>query len=204
MPYLPENLDNRFNFYLNYLPYIEPIGFWGGLIVGITLLIYAVTRATLKLSKLSKNSRFLELNYRCTNLLQADQNSIYKPCMMKLIKSNEKSNVIQSNNGLESDDLYAELQLGLTKQSSNMSSKRGSFALELEPALESTADSNSCGEGHESYIASTTLSRNSSTLSHYPGNIKCGVDVLKTDTSNSHTADQDENLADEKAEKGKI
>lgn len=187
MPKLPKNLNNRFSFYLNYLPYIEPLGFWGGLVAGITLLIYAVTRATLKMSLLAKNSHLLELNYGRDNLLQVNQNGVYKPCEMKLITSNEKSNTILGNSGHEMDNVYTELQPDLNKLPNNVRSKIGSFSVELEPALDTSTDSSSCDEGHESDTATLTLSRNSSSPCCQSNNIRC-VEALKRGRSNSNTA----------------
>ncbi|XP_065358409.1 scavenger receptor class B member 1 isoform X1 [Calliphora vicina] len=197
LPKLPDSLDNKFNFYINYLPYIEPIGFWGGLLAGLSLLIYAITRATLKMSSLAKNSHLLELNYGRANLLQINQNGVYKPCELKLLEKNEKSNIILSNSGHESSDLYTELQPTLSKLPNNIRAKRGSFALELEPALESSTDSSSCDEGNDSDTATLTLSRNSSSSCCHGNNNYC-VNELKTDSSNSNTTtDEDDDDDDE-------
>lgn len=196
MPKLPDSLNNKFSFYLNYLPYIEPLGFWGGLISGLTLLIYAVTRATLKMSSLAKNSNLLELNYGRANLLQVNQNGVYKPCEMKLIESNEKTgNNIIKNTSMDTEQLYTELP-------SDLKGKRGSFALELEPALENSSDSNSsCDEGNESDTATLTLSRNSSS-SCCQSNSNCCMQAVKTDSTNSNTssAEEDSDDNDDEAE----
>ncbi|KAM7351909.1 scavenger receptor class B member 1 isoform 2-T2 [Cochliomyia hominivorax] len=192
MPKLPESLNNKFSFYLNYLPYIEPIGFWGGLLAGLTLLIYAVTRATLKMSSLAKNSNLLELNYGRANLLQVQQNGVYKPCEMKLIESNEKSgNTIIKNKAMDIPDLYNELK------PLKGSEKRDSFALELEPSLENSSDSScSSDEGNESDTATLTLSRNSS-ASCCQGNSNCCMDDLKTDNSSNSNTTTDEEQEDD-------
>ncbi|XP_046808270.1 scavenger receptor class B member 1 isoform X2 [Lucilia cuprina] len=203
MPKLPESLDNRFNFYLNYLPYIEPLGFWGGLLAGLTLLIYAITRATLKMSSLAKKSHLLELNYGRANLIQANQNGVYKPCELKLLEKNEKSNIILSNAN-ETSNLYTELQPTYKKQPNNLHAKRGSFALELEPALGSSSDSSSCDEGNDSDTATLTLSRNSSS-SCCQGNNNCCVDELKTDnSSNSNTTSDEDDDNDDVEEQQQI
>lgn len=181
MPKLPESLDNRFNFYLNYLPYIEPIGFWGCLLSGITLLVYAVTRATLKMSNLAKSSHFLELNYRRTSLLHSNRNGVYQPCMVKLINANEKSNTVLSNTGHESDDMYTELQPTRSNLPADLRSKRGSFALELEPAIESSTDSSSCDESNDSDTAILTSSQNSCTSGCHD-NTDCCTEELKADS----------------------
>lgn len=183
MPKLPENLNNKFSFYLNYLPYIDPIGFWGGLIAGLGLLVYAVTSATLRMSSLAKTSQRMEVNYGRTNLLQTN-NGVYKPCEMKLITTNEKENIILRNSSHESDNIYTELN-------PNTKLKRGSFALELEPALESSTDTSSSDEGNESDTATLTLSRDSSS-SCCNGINNCGIVDFKTDSLNSNsTTDED-------------
>ena len=183
MPKLPENLDNRFNFYLNYLPYIDPIGFWGGLLAGLGLLIYAITSATLRMSSLAKAPHRVEVNYGRTNLLQTN-NGVYKPCEMKLITTNEKPNIILRNSGHEADNIYRELH-------PNTRTKRGSFALELEPALESSTDTSSNDEGNESDTATLSLSRDSSSSCCHGIN-NCYIDELKADSSNlNSTTDED-------------
>lgn len=183
MPKLPKNLDNRFNFYLNYLPYIDPIGFWGGLLAGVGLLIYAITSATLRMSSLTKTPHRMEANYGRPNLLQTN-NGVYKPCEMKLITTNEKPNVILRNSGHEADNIYTELH-------PTTRTKRGSFALELEPALESSIDTSSSDEGNESDTATLSLSRDSSSSCCHAIN-NCCIDEFKADSSNSNsTADED-------------
>lgn len=151
-------MDTRFNFYLNILPYIEPLGFWGGLIFGLVLLVYAVTRATLRLTK---NGKSLDGNYAKANILQVATNAVYNPCEMKLLHSDEKANIILRNEGHDSDNLYTELRPNSQQQQQLSSKRASSYALELEPVLSNT-DSSSCDEGNDSDTATLTLSRNSS------------------------------------------
>lgn len=181
---LPEDLDSRFNFYLNILPYIEPIGFWGGLIFGLALLIYAVVRATMRLTSLTSNTQTLEVNYGKANILQVCSNGVYNPCEMKLLHSNEKSAMILCNSGHESDELYTELTPTLKQHA-----KRGSYALEMEPALSNT-DTCSSDDGNDSDTATLTLSRNSSSSC-------CDLDN-KNRKFNSSCSTDDEEDKDEK------
>ncbi|CAD7085799.1 unnamed protein product [Hermetia illucens] len=86
---LPKPLESRFNLYLNILPYIEPVGFWGGLVVGALCLIFAIVQAVVKLPQFlsssqkqySNNSRFEKSTFR---------SSIYQPCEMKLMEAKDK------------------------------------------------------------------------------------------------------------------
>nr|XP_013100075.1 unnamed protein product [Stomoxys calcitrans] len=155
LPELPEQLDSKFNFYLNILPYVEIFGFWGALVSGFALLLYAVTRATLRLTTMTRNGQ-LELSYGKANLLQVASSGVYKPCEMTLLHTNEKPSVILCNNGHETNDLYTELK-PMQKQ---LEIKRDSFALDMEPGL-SSSEASSGDEDNESQTATLTLSRNS-------------------------------------------
>lgn len=181
-------MDTRFNFYLNILPYIEPLGFSGGLIFGLVLLVYAVTRATLRLTK---NGKSLDGNYAKANILQVATNAVYNPCEMKLMHSDEKANIILRNEGHDSDNLYTELRPNSQQQLQQLSSKRASsYALELEPVLSNT-DSSSCDEGNDSDTATLTLSRNSSPSCSDDG--EANTDSLNSKSLGSD--DDDENVS---------
>uniref|UniRef100_A0A1I8N7B3 CD36 family protein n=1 Tax=Musca domestica TaxID=7370 RepID=A0A1I8N7B3_MUSDO len=196
LPELPDSLDSRFNFYLNILPYIEPLGFWSGIIVGLALLVYAVTRATMRLTTLSKKGQTLEVNYARANILQVAANGVYNPCEMKLLHANEKNNMILRNDGHESDDLYAELQTPINQnqqqQQSSKIKQRSSFALELEPAISNTdtSSSSSSDEGNESDTATLTLSRNSTPSCSDDG--ETNNDSLISKSFNSDDDDDDD------------
>lgn len=180
-------MDTRFNFYLNILPYIEPLGFWGGLIFGLALLVYAVTRATLRLTK---NGKGLDVNYAKANILQVATNAVYNPCEVKLLHSDEKANIILRNEGHDSDDLYSELRSN-SQQPQQLSSKRdSSYALDLEPVLSNT-DSSSCDECNDSDTATLTLSRNSSPSCSDDG--EANTDSLNSKSLGSD--DDDENVS---------
>ncbi|XP_075149222.1 scavenger receptor class B member 1 isoform X2 [Haematobia irritans] len=160
LPELPEQLDSRFNFYLNILPHLEVFGFWGALVSGFALLVYAITRATLRLTTMARNGQNVDMCYGKANLLQVATNGVYNPCEMKLLHSNEKSNpkIILSNKCHEADDLYTELK----PTHRQLEIKRDSYALEMEPAISSGSESSSGEEDNESETATFTLSRNSS------------------------------------------
>lgn len=180
-------MDTRFNFYLNILPYIEPLGFWGGLIFGLVLLVYAVTRATLRLTK---NGKSLDGNYAKANILQVATNAVYNPCEMKLLHSDEKANIILRNEGHDSDNLYTELRSNSQQQQQLSSKRASSYALELEPVLSNT-DSSSCDEGNDSDTATLTLSRNSSPSCSDDG--EANTDSLNSKSLGSD--DDDENVS---------
>ncbi|XP_005182566.2 scavenger receptor class B member 1 isoform X1 [Musca domestica] len=196
LPELPDSLDSRFNFYLNILPYIEPLGFWSGIVLGLALLVYAVTRATMRLTTLSKKGQTLEVNYARANILQVAANGVYNPCEMKLLHANEKNNMILRNDGHESDDLYAELQTPINQnqqqQQSSKIKQRSSFALELEPAISNTdtSSSSSSDEGNESDTATLTLSRNSTPSCSDDG--ETNNDSLISKSFNSDDDDDDD------------
>lgn len=49
MDKLPKSLDNRFNFYINILPTLDVIGFWGSLILGCICILYGIFKTLFKL-----------------------------------------------------------------------------------------------------------------------------------------------------------
>ncbi|ALC40414.1 CG40006 [Drosophila busckii] len=154
MPKLPDELDTRFNFYLNLLPLVNPIGFWAALLLGVCLLIYAITRATLHMSSLTRQATNIsDGKYARANLLQnlagnvagiGSGNQVYNPCELQLL--DDKKHVIIRDSA-EQEQSYQER-------------RQSAFALELEPAI---SDAESSDEGNES--DTVTLSRNSTTSS---------------------------------------
>ncbi|TDG46135.1 hypothetical protein AWZ03_007477 [Drosophila navojoa] len=157
MPKLPDELDTRFNFYLNLLPLVNPLGFWGALVLGVGLLVYAITRATLHMSSFTRQATNIsDGKYARANLLQnltgsggiiGNGNQVYNPCELKLLDDvpTAKKHVIIR--GTSDEEAYQER-------------RQSAYALELEPAL---SDAESSDEGNES--DTVTLSRNSTTSS---------------------------------------
>ncbi|XP_064553706.1 scavenger receptor class B member 1 isoform X1 [Drosophila montana] len=155
MPKLPDELDSRFSFYLNILPLVNPLGFWGALVLGVGLLVYAITRATLHMSSFTRQATNIsDSKYARANLLQnltgsggivGGGNQVYNPCELKLL-----------------DDIPAAKKHVIIRASEEDYQERrpSAYALELEPAL---SDAESSDEGNDS--DTVTLSRNSTTSS---------------------------------------
>lgn len=156
MPKLPDDLDSRFNFYLNLLPWVNPLGFWTALLLGVGLLVYAITRATLHMSSFTRQTPSLsEGKYARANLLTGSGacggNQVYNPCELKLLDDlpvSKKHVIIRDTTG-GVEDAYQER-------------RSSAYALELEPALSDAGESSS-DEGNDS--DTVTLSRNSTTSS---------------------------------------
>ncbi|XP_036321468.1 scavenger receptor class B member 1 isoform X2 [Rhagoletis pomonella] len=174
MPELPESLDTRFNFYLNILPYLDIIGYWGSLVVGIALLLYAVTRATLRMSNLSQLNKISDGKYSKVNMLRGVNNvhcnDVYKPCEMKLLHQHEKSqqaSAHETNVITRHDDEVMQAGVDLLyKEMAASQQRHSSFALELEPALsysESDDDDDDDDDVSNSSASSSLCSHNSST-----------------------------------------
>uniref|UniRef100_A0A1A9W5I5 Scavenger receptor class B member 1 n=1 Tax=Glossina brevipalpis TaxID=37001 RepID=A0A1A9W5I5_9MUSC len=165
MPQLPNDLDFLFSMYLNVLPYLEPIVFWSCSIIGFTLVFYAITRATLRMSNLTHPTHISDNNrYTKANLFNS-QNGVYKSCEMQKIEGKEKSRLLSNEtyDRNESNNKYCE-----KKEDSNRT--RSSYILDLEPALSSSDCGSNTGnssndEGNESDTATLTISRNSSSSS---------------------------------------
>ncbi|EDW76211.2 uncharacterized protein Dwil_GK14781 [Drosophila willistoni] len=166
MPKLPESLDTRFNFYLNILPLVNPLGFWGALILGVALLGYAITRATLHMSSYARQAANIsDGKYARANLLQnltgAGNHQVYSPCELKLLDDmpgGKKHVIIRSGN--EDQD-----QLAFQERR-----RQSAYALQLEPALSDEAEEDGGGSGSSSSdegneCDTITLSRNSTTSS---------------------------------------
>ncbi|XP_070068807.1 scavenger receptor class B member 1 isoform X2 [Drosophila takahashii] len=90
MTKLPDSLDSRFNFYLNILPLVNPLGFWTSLLLGISLLGYAITRATLHMSRNAHHAVNISEGIYARaktsqNLRGGAGTKVYSPCEMKLI-----------------------------------------------------------------------------------------------------------------------
>lgn len=163
MPQLPDHMNILFSMYLNVLPYVEPIVFWSCSIIGFTLVFYAITRATLRMSNLGHSTHISDGNrYGKANLLNS-QNGVYKSCEMKQIEGKEKSRLLP-------DETYGHSNVNDEYCEKEESNRRRSYILDLEPALSasdcgSNTGSSSNDEGNDSDTATMTISRNSSSSS---------------------------------------
>lgn len=180
MPKLPDELDTRFNFYLNLLPWVNPLGFWTALLLGVCLLVYAITRATLHMSSFTRQTPSLsEGKYARANLLTGSGacggNQVYNPCEMKLLNDlpvSKKHVIIRDTTG-GVEDAYQER-------------RSSAYALELEPALSDAGESSS-DEGNDS--DTVTLSRNSTTSSSCVEEVEACEDDICIDCFADNTLD---------------
>lgn len=83
---LPVSLQNRFNLYLNILPIGERVLLWGSLACGILLLLIAVTRASMRLSKAITPSHKISKQPSVHGYSTVKMGSIYRPCEQQLIE----------------------------------------------------------------------------------------------------------------------
>ncbi|KQS61763.1 uncharacterized protein Dere_GG27099 [Drosophila erecta] len=164
MSKLPDNLDSRFNFYLNILPLVNPLGFWSGILLGISLLGYAITRAMLHMSSFARQTaNITDVKYVRANLFQnfagEAANHAYSPCDIKLL-----------------DDLPvvshpAEKQ---TVQDSAFITKT-TYALDMEPALLDTGESSD--EGPDCDVVTTSRNSTSTLYRADEKNCRLGDDI---------------------------
>ncbi|KAL9931002.1 scavenger receptor class B member 1 isoform 2-T2 [Glossina fuscipes fuscipes] len=164
MPQLPDEMNLLFSMYLNVLPYAEPIVFWSCSIIGFTLVFYAITRATLRMSNLGHSTHISDGNrYGKANLLNS-QNGVYKSCELKQIEGKEKSRLLPG-------ETYARSNVNQEYCEKEESNRARSYILDLEPTALSASDcgsntgSSSNDEGNDSDTATMTISRNSSSSS---------------------------------------
>ncbi|XP_043063816.1 scavenger receptor class B member 1 isoform X1 [Drosophila ficusphila] len=131
MTKLPDSLNSRFNFYLNILPLINPLAFWSGLLLGISLLGYAITKATLHSSSFARQTPNISVGkYARSNLTQKTHTHIHTPCELKLI---DDSPVVRQGVNLRSvgDHLsFSQFQ------------QKPTYDLDTEPALLNADETN--------------------------------------------------------------
>ncbi|XP_059617113.1 scavenger receptor class B member 1-like isoform X2 [Phlebotomus argentipes] len=76
---LPPALKNRFHLYLNVLPVLDAVTFYGSAIVGVLLLIFAVTKASVGMSTSITSSRKISLQ----RTYDFRSSKVYSPCEQK-------------------------------------------------------------------------------------------------------------------------
>ncbi|KAH8354613.1 hypothetical protein KR084_005139 [Drosophila pseudotakahashii] len=133
MTKLPDSLDSRFNFYLNILPLVNPLGFWIGLLLGISLLGYAITRATLHMSRNAHHAvNISEGIYARANVSQnlkgGAKSKVYNPCEMKLI-----GNLPYVNRHV--------IDRAVIDSKFRQIHQKSTYALDMEPALSDASES---------------------------------------------------------------
>lgn len=127
MEKLPDALKNRFNLYLNVLPVFVEASQYGLLIAGISMLLFAVTRVSMKLSNVVQPSHKVSK--------QRKYSSIYPDIVQRLgdgekvFEMNEKS----QKNSISRADLLYDADLSSEKK----------FMLDEEPALSEDESSDS-------------------------------------------------------------
>lgn len=146
MPKLPDPLKNRFNLYLNILPYIDIVGFWGGLGIGAFCVIFAITRATMTLPFMSSDVSKKSKKYTKVNL----RSGVYNPCEMKMMEANEK--FIHS---FVSEAMMDEID---SKDANN-------FYLQREPAISEHNDGNASDSSQRSTQSTRSIQSMRSTRS---------------------------------------
>lgn len=127
MEKLPEGLKNRFAIYLNVLPIVVDVCQYGSLAIGTMLLLYAITRVSMKLSNSMQPSHKVSR--------QRKYSSIYPDLIQrfgdgeKVFELNEKSR----KNSISRTDLLYDADLSLEQK----------FMLEDEPAISEDEGSDS-------------------------------------------------------------
>ncbi|KAH8421209.1 hypothetical protein KR009_000156 [Drosophila setifemur] len=128
MPKLPNSLDSRFNFYLNFLPLVNPFCFWSALLLGIGFLVYAITKSTLHMSSFARQAANIsDRKYARTNLIQnlsgGASNQVFSPYEMMLLNDRPRSKKHAIVLSINKDSDFPELR------------RTSAYALDMEPAL---------------------------------------------------------------------
>lgn len=84
---LPVALRNRFHLYLNVLPIVDSLTFYGLFIGGVGLLIFAITKVSFNLSSSLSSSHHVSKKYG-SGLGNQYHKNVYMPCEEKLIPAN--------------------------------------------------------------------------------------------------------------------
>lgn len=154
MPKLPDFLDSRFNFYLNLLPLVNPLSFWSALLLGVGLLGYAITKATIQMSNYTrKTTTISERKFARVNLMQnisgVAPTQAFGACEMKLISDRQGVDHIRRSNDT---DIQFQNRHRLSK-----------LALEIEPALSDSEETSDEGKNCKSQNSNFYVSSSCST-----------------------------------------
>lgn len=108
MPGLPQDLENRFIFYLNILPWIVQISRCASFILGVLLLAWAVVRASLQLKK------NLERTHNVHQHVNSGGNKTYVPCEVRITNDSEMQRILEQDEEVdETDQMSMMMKVGV-------------------------------------------------------------------------------------------
>lgn len=110
MENIPDQLQQRFNLYLNILPLVEKSGLYGTLIIGLILSIMAVTRVAVRVSSSLTST---QNNKKYGNNLA--QNQIYNACEEKLIDGERGFKITKDSFNLVKDNVSNNTDSGISR-----------------------------------------------------------------------------------------
>lgn len=156
---LPQALRNRFHLYLNVLPIVDNLAFYGLFICGVALLIFAISKVSFNISSSMSSPHHISKKYGNAPGNQYRSN-VYMPCEEKLIPGNlvtvggyEKSGTEMHEIDIKaiSYELENELPLIEDNESDGTSSESGGGGSSEETA-ETPVDSNKVKRREKSFF----------------------------------------------------
>uniref|UniRef100_A0A6P4FLL6 Uncharacterized protein LOC108052458 n=1 Tax=Drosophila rhopaloa TaxID=1041015 RepID=A0A6P4FLL6_DRORH len=160
MSKLPDSLDSRFNFYLNILPLVNPLGFWSGLLLGISLLGYAITRATLHMSGYARQvANISDGKYARSNLIQnhggGSSGPAFSRCSIKLIDDRPFAKQHVIDRAVDEESAFRQLR------------RNSTYALDNEPALLDPGENSDDGHTSDIITLSSKMSNSCVEVEHF-------------------------------------
>lgn len=100
MPGLPQDLQNRFIFYLNILPWIVNICLYGSYVAGVLLLTWATIKASHQLKESLERAHNMQ---HVISVVSAGQ--IYVPCEARIVNDSEMQMILEHDEEDETDHI---------------------------------------------------------------------------------------------------
>lgn len=110
MENIPDQLQKRFNLYLNILPMVEKSGLYGSFLIGLILSIIAVTRVAIRVSSSLTST---QKNQKYGNNLT--QNQIYNACEEKLMDGESGFKITKDTFKLNKDNISNNTDSGISR-----------------------------------------------------------------------------------------
>lgn len=100
---LPQALRNRFHLYLNVLPIVDNLAFYGLFVCGVALLLFAISKVSFNISSSMSSPHHISKKYAGNQY----RSNVYMPCEEKLIPGN--NHLVTVGSGYEKSGVGTEM-----------------------------------------------------------------------------------------------